>query len=114
MRILTAQELKKKMEEVANLVVVNVLSSDDFKDCHITSSINVPLADLPKKAAEWQKHKEIVVYCAHDQCPLSKHAYEALIKLGFQQVFCYEGGIKDWKKKGLPTQGPCAHDYLKK
>lgn len=113
MQILTAQELKRKMEEVATLLVVNVLPKESFDDCRITSSINVPLDQLEEESKGWQKHKEIVVYCAHDKCPLSGQAYALLTKLGFQNVFMYEGGIKDWHKKGLPTQGACKADYLK-
>jgi rhodanese-related sulfurtransferase len=113
MNTLTAQELKKKMEETSGLLVVNVLPADSFNDCHITSSINIPLEELEEHAKEWPKHKKIVVYCAHDQCPLSHRAYELLTKLGFQNVFAYEGGIKEWHKKGLPTKGECKADFLK-
>lgn len=113
MNILTAQELKKKMEEISSLLVVNVLPADAFKDCSITSSINVPLDELEEQSKDWPKHKKIVVYCAHDKCPLSKQAYELLTKLGFQNVFMYEGGIKEWHDKGLPTQGACEADFLK-
>lgn len=113
MNTLTAQELKKKMEETSGLLVINVLSPEAFQDCNITSSVNIPLAVLEEETKEWPKHKKIVVYCAHDQCPASRQAYELLTRLGFHNVFAYEGGIKEWHQKGLPTQGACQADFLK-
>ncbi len=112
MNNLSAHELKKKMEEVSGLLVINVLSADSFKDCHITSSVNIPLAELEGQSKEWPKHKKVVVYCAQATCPLSRQAYELLTKLGFENIFIYEGGIKEWHEKGLPTQGACRADYL--
>ena len=109
-----AEELKKQMGSTMDLMVVNVLPQKMFDDCHIKGSHCVPMADLEKTSAQWKKEQEIVVYCAHIDCPLSADAFLMLKGLGFTHVKAYEGGIKEWHSKGYPTEGPCEADFLKK
>lgn len=94
-------------------VLINVLDEVSYKDCHIKGSLNIPLSDLMKAAGSFDKNTEIVVYCASSQCPLSKKAWHALSKLGFINVFAYEGGMREWHAQNLPTQGSCLAGYLK-
>jgi len=112
-RVLTAEQVKKKMEEVAGCLIVNVLEPDYFNDCHITGSINMPLEEIKAKAGTWNKHKDVIVYCADTTSSVSTQAYEILKKMGFEKLYEFKGGMKEWKKKGLPTQGACTFDYLK-
>ena len=110
---ITAEDLQKRMKESESLLVLNVLSKDSFEDCHIKGSFNVPLNTLEQTAKSWHKDREIVVYCASYMCHASVEAYKKLKSLGFNNVFAYEGGTKEWKAKGFPTEGSCAADYLK-
>lgn len=111
---ITAEDLKKRMEESSSLMVLNVLSKDSFDDCHINNSLSVPLDTLEGAAKNWKKDQEIVVYCASYTCHASKEAYKKLRTLGFTNVKAYEGGTKEWKAKGFDVNGPCNADYLKK
>ena len=110
--VIDAETLKNKMAAQPDMLIVNVLASDYYDDCHITGSINVPLETLKEKAAEWKKDRKIIVYCARHECTASKEAAQLLAKLGFTNVCCYEGGTKEWRKKGLSCEGTCALDYL--
>jgi rhodanese-related sulfurtransferase len=49
---------------------------------------------LPKSA-------EIVVYCGGPKCPVSRIAAEKLLKLGYEDVPAYEGGLEEWKAAAL-------------
>ena len=82
-----------------------MLASDSYKDCHISGSVNVPVANLEKKLSTWDKNTEIVVYCAHNECPASTNAYEILKKMRFTNVSAYEGGMKEWAQKGYDKDG---------
>jgi len=100
-------------------LILNVLSPKIFSDCYIPRSINIPVHcllkpahRLYKKVQAWPRDRKIVVYCAGGDCPLSYHAYEYLKKLNFQDVKILEGGIRSWKKDGLPTIGSCRAGYL--
>jgi rhodanese-related sulfurtransferase len=91
----------------------NVLDKKYYDDCHISGSINIQLNSLEESAKNWDKERELVVYCAHKSCSASREAFKILKKLGFKNVWAYEEGIKDWFQKGYPIEGPCELEYLK-
>ena len=47
------------------LTVIDVLSPESFAANHIPGAINLPVADIPSRAAEVidDRHQAIVVYC---------------------------------------------------
>ena len=47
---------------------------------------------------------EIVVYCGGPKCPQSRMAAEKLVKLGYENVRAYEGGLEEWKAAGLSIE----------
>jgi len=113
MKQITAKDLKERMVSDKELVVINVLNSETYADCHIKDSINIPLPELEAKTYNWDKEKPIVVYCASYQCTASRKGYDALTLLGFTNVIAYEGGMKEWAKMGFAKEGTCAASYLK-
>lgn len=113
MQQITADELFVEIQENVDLWVLNVLGRRLHSDCHIPTSINVPLRVLHKELKRWDKNQPIVVYCALDECDASELAYEMLVEAGFSDVRAYEGGIREWYRRGLPVDGPCAFEYLK-
>lgn len=108
-----AEELKDKIKHAGNITVVNVLAREYFDDCHIKGSINAPLNQLKVIAEEWDKSREIILYCASIECSASKKAYEILTSMDFEKVFAYEGGMKEWKSLNYSCAGECSKDYLK-
>ncbi len=94
-------------------IIINVLDPAYYEDCHIKGSINVPVNKLVEYVAELPKDTEIILYCAHYQCPASKKAWHSLNLLGYTNIWAYEGGIVEWFQKGLPIEGPCTHEFLK-
>ena len=109
---ITASELKEKINTNPELLIINVLNQQYFNDCHIPKSVNIEYERLVENLASLDKDKEIVLYCAQDSCPKSKHAYALLADLGFTNLFDYTAGIKDWIKRGFDVTGVCAMPYL--
>jgi rhodanese-related sulfurtransferase len=97
---------------MSSFKLINVLAPTYFQDCHIKGSLNVPFTKLATTAQEWDKHDEIVVYCAHSHCTLSKKAWYLLHGMGFTNVKAFEGGIKEWYQKRYPVQGACSLAFL--
>lgn len=110
---ITCQELYDRMQASSELMVINVLPEEMYRDCHIQGSINVPHDQIQSAAQEWDKNTEIVVYCAHQECDASVNAYHTLRDMGFANVREFPGGMREWKQAGLPVEGPCEKDYLK-
>ena len=48
--------------------------------------------------------KKIVVYCASSDCENSKKEATTLDKLGYENVFIYKEGKKEWIDSGLPIE----------
>lgn len=94
------------------LKVLNVLSLELYNDAHIKNSLSVPLAELKNFAEQTPKDTAIVVYCAHSNCDLSARAWHILHELGFENLFAYEGGMREWYEAGYPTEGPAQASYL--
>lgn len=108
------EDLKTRLSESKELLVLNVLSKEAYDDCHIMGSQSIPLADLKSASSGWDKGKEIVVYCANYHCSASKEAYLKLTVLGFTNVRAYEGGMREWRDAGYSSEGPCKKSYLTK
>lgn len=111
-RSINTEQLELKIKKNPSLKVVNVLGKMLYNDCHIAGSINSPLRFLEEQAKSWNKHEEIVVYCACAECDASLKAYRLLTYLGFTNVWEYDEGIREWFQKGKPVEGPCKDSYL--
>ena len=99
---ITKEELLKKMKE-GKVQVVNVLDPEWYKLGIIQGSMRIPLDALDQRLSELDRSREVVTYCANTQCTASSEAAKKLAKEGFK-VRAYEGGIKEWKEAGLPTE----------
>ncbi|TKD47212.1 trypsin-like serine protease [Azotobacter chroococcum] len=54
------------------------------------------------KLTNGNKRAELVFYCHHNQCWMSYNSALRAIRLGYQNVYWYRGGIKSWIKSGAP------------
>jgi rhodanese-related sulfurtransferase len=104
-RYVSRDELKSLRESGKAFTLVDVLSVEDHAKAHIAGSVNIPLADLERRAGELDKDGRIVVYCYNYICQASTQAAEKLTKLGFKDVSDYKGGYHEWKEAGLPLEG---------
>lgn len=110
-KIISALDVQSKItSEGAH--VVNVLSPKTFADARIPISINIPLKQLRTRANQFDKDQVLIVYGDSSASDISHKAAKILDRAGFHNVFVYEGGMKDWHDKGLPTAGPCKMRYL--
>jgi len=102
-----------KREHTPELLVINVLDSDLYNDCHIKGSINVPFEKLEQCAADFDHNVPIVLYCSNYKCTASLFGAQLLKKMGFTHVWAYEAGMAGWYQQGLPIEGPALQPYLK-
>lgn len=105
-KTISANELKKKIDQGTLLKIVDTLDPNSFNKSHIPGSINIPVEQIESKAnTKLSKNDEIVVYCGSKECTKSTQAYEKLEKLGFTKVWEFEGGLKEWQTMKYPVQG---------
>ncbi len=111
-QIISTDDLKNKMDNRSDLLIINVLDHETYIDCHITGSINIEYDQLIENLAGLDKEKEIIVYCASSTCHKGDQAYELLNDLGFVHLYLYADGMKAWVAKKYPTTGMCTLQYL--
>jgi rhodanese-related sulfurtransferase len=87
--------------------IVDVRTSGEYALAHIPGSINVPVDQLQKTAASWNKDAVYVVYCASGQ--RSAQAQDIMKSMGFKTVADLTGGIATWTgatEKGTASTSP--------
>ncbi len=107
-RTLRAQDLKQLMEQKKDLLVLNVLSQEEYEKEHIPGSANVP-NDAPDFTTRVErlagsKTRPMVVHCASTKCPASTEAVNKLTAAGFTNVSEFAGGMAEWKSAGGKVQ----------
>ncbi len=106
---ITAEELKKKIDEGGELYLINTLSEDSFEMRHIPKSRNVP--NGPQFLSQFEqevgapKDAEIIVYCSSNTCHASIDAGKALEEAGYTNIIHYEDGIAGWQDAGYEFEG---------
>jgi thiamine biosynthesis protein ThiI len=74
----------------------------DYKSWHYPGAINIPLADLPKRAEELPKGRPIVLYCPMGYQSLD--GAELLRRLGYE-AYSFRGGAPALRKYLSGIQG---------
>ena len=100
---ITKDGLLQKLENNEQPQIVNVLSPEFYHLGFINGSRKIPLEELDKRHSELDPNREVITYCAHEECSASSQAAEKLSQRGFS-VKAYQGGIQEWKQAGLPTE----------
>ena len=82
--------------------LIDLRSSNEFDDGHITGSINIPYTDLEDRIHEIKKQedKSLVLIC--DTGSQSANAGEVLNKSGLEKTVILSGGIGAWRLDNLP------------
>jgi sulfur-carrier protein adenylyltransferase/sulfurtransferase len=91
---MTALELKDKLDQQADIQVIDLREEYEFEDGSI-SEINIPLAEVMGRLDELNREKEVVIYCNS-----GKRSQSMLFMLqkqhGFSNIEHLEGGYQAW------------------
>jgi len=108
-KILTADELKAKIDEHDDFILVDLLPASDYHRAHIQGALNIPITELETKASQWLSHQiDIIVYSASPRCHGAEFAEDYLAKHGFR-VWRLERGLEEWIRKVYPLEGDPNH-----
>jgi rhodanese-related sulfurtransferase len=113
--MITCEELKKMMDEGADLVLVDTRLESGFqRDPHIPGAINIPDTTLPPmtemtieaKLMSLPWDQTVVFYCDCSDESGSIYLAEKLINTGFdaENVRVLAGGLIRWLELGYPTE----------
>lgn len=88
----------------AGVQLVDVRTSEEFATGHLANALNIDYVngDFLAGAAKLDKKKPVLLYCAAGG--RSESALHDLKAAGFTNVHDMLGGIKAWRKDGLPVE----------
>lgn len=108
-RVVTTEELKKKIDEGGDFVLIDALSPESFEGRHIPGAKNVPngpdFMEKFEKEVGAPKDAEIIVYCSSESCMASVNAAKTLEEAGFTNVAHYKDGLAGWQNAGYEFEG---------
>ncbi len=105
-RLISLDDLKKRLESDKPPVLVDVREKDEVKDGFIPGAIHVPRGFLEMQSEQKlpDKTAEIVVYCAGGT--RSAFAAKTLTELGYTNVTSANPGFVRWKDLRYPVELP--------
>ncbi len=105
MKNITVKELKEKIDNKENFILLDVRYIDEYDQGNIKKSILIPYDELEERYEEINAKKDstIIVYCRSGK--RSKKAAKILDKLGYTHVINVLGGIAEWEENGYPVSG---------
>jgi rhodanese-related sulfurtransferase len=109
--LITAEELKAKLDKNEAVTIIDVRSTNSFADSESTikNSIHVKVRRLKQRLTQVplknvSRDSEVVTYCACPNDEASIHAAEILKSAGFKRVRVLKGGWQAWVNAGGKVQ----------
>ncbi len=101
---INALRLKRWIDEEKNILIF------DSRTPEYDDGVRIPLATLlPCTSTDAEilsaipsKDSCVVIYCTSVECIASKILADSLIRLGYNRVYKYSGGLSDWEDKNYP------------
>jgi rhodanese-related sulfurtransferase len=95
-REVSPQDLKARLDNGDEIVVVDMRQSWEYQHGHIPGATHMFVNEIPARINELPKDKDIVFQCWHGNTSLQASAY--LIENGWsaERVASLEGGIAGW------------------
>ena len=96
----------KSMVKKKKGFIIDARPQKVYKKGHIPTAINIPDTKFNeyKNLLPKDKSIKIVTYCGGYKCAKSHNVAKELIKLGYEKVSVFAGGLPLWQKKGLEIE----------
>jgi len=103
--LITAEELKKLIDEGADITVVDTQDERIYPMKHIKGAINFPWAPVIREPINLPRAKLLIIYCGCAGEEASKNvARQLMSNWGFKQIKVLDGGFNRWLRLGYPTE----------
>ena len=97
----TVEELKSRIDQKADFVLVDVREPNEAQICSIPGAQLIPLNQLPERYRELPQDRELIIHCRSGM--RSARAAHFLKGRGYANVHNLEGGILAWIDRIDPT-----------
>ena len=94
---LNVQELKTKIDNKEDFLLIDVRNPDEFDYCNIDGKL-IPMGEIPERYSEIPKDKEVIIHCHHGG--RSKKVVAWLQdNFGYENLYNLAGGIHHWSEQ---------------
>ncbi len=120
--VVTTDELKKWIDSGKDMLIVDTMPYEaSYKKMHVPGAVQFlfPIPEMKQwdtketdgkpqeefiKLLGSDKNKPIVIYCGFVKCTRSHNGAAWAVKLGYNNVYRYSGGIFAWKGASYPVE----------
>jgi glyoxylase-like metal-dependent hydrolase (beta-lactamase superfamily II)/rhodanese-related sulfurtransferase len=99
---ISVDDLNELLNTQKNLQVIDVRQPGEYRDGHVPSAVNAPLARVDERAPEFDSNRRTAVICGGGF--RSSAATSILERLGFKKLLNVLGGTGAWIKAGYPVE----------
>ena len=101
---LTIDQVKAKQDRGEKFVLIDVREESEWAKDHLPGAVYLGRGILERDIeAKYPEPKtEMILYCGGGF--RSALAADNLQKMGYANVYSMDGGIRDWREKGLPLE----------
>jgi rhodanese-related sulfurtransferase len=103
MNHISCEELKRKLDLGKDFILVNALDEGRFRAMHIPGSINICKEEDIQKCLTL--NDVIVIYCTDESCNRSIILYQRLEGYGYEKIYRFAGGLREWAASGYELVG---------
>jgi rhodanese-related sulfurtransferase len=102
---ITVEELKVKMDQREDMVIVDLRHALDFEADPetIPGAFRIDAGELREKNDKLPRDRQIILYCTCPNEATSAQLAILLRKQGIQQIRPLQGGLDAWREKGYPV-----------
>jgi rhodanese-related sulfurtransferase len=103
-RQISVQELKNRLDSQPRLNIIDVRELHEWENMHIPQALHIPMAELPLRIKDIVADYNQPIYI-HCQGGVRSHkSAQALLDLGYQEVYSIDGGLSAWANCGYPIE----------
>ncbi len=95
-----AHTLQKLSDQTTDLCLIDVREKDEWDSAHIPTALHIPKGVLTQRIQTILPSYNQAVYLYCKSGVRSLQAAQALIELGYREVYSLEGGIIFWSQCG--------------
>jgi rhodanese-related sulfurtransferase len=103
--LVSAEDLIDLVDRIPNLIVIDSRIPGDRKQGYIEGSVSLPDVDTTCETLKKQIPKTdlpILFYCNGVKCGRSAKAVKIALSCGYNNIYWFRGGFKEWLAKGFP------------
>lgn len=97
-----AQRMIRENRDNPDFVILDVRTPAEFEEGHLQGAVNIDYyaEDFRERIGDLQHGGTYLIYCRSGA--RSSNTYRMMEEMGFERMFNLQGGVLQWKSRGLP------------